>query len=291
VKKLIEGFGIAESPRFHSRWGFLFSDMTGGGVRSFTMAADVTTVIPHRRAIGGVLVHAAGGLVVTGRSVTWRRGSHLADRLDLLERREDEEFFNDAWADEQGRIYVGSLCRADQTGSRPPGRLYRLSLDGSVEVLAEDVLISNGIGGSPDGRAIYHADTGASVIWQYRSDDRDSLHRSEFCDLRDEDGSPDGLAVAADGTVWVAMADGGAVLQIDPQGRPTGVLRVPQALVTATCFGGEDRRTLVITTGTQSDRGDESGSVYVDAVAVPGLAQHEARVRGRRARPGTVEST
>ncbi len=282
LMKQIDGLGVAEAPRFHPRWGFLFSDMTHGGVHTFSHLDDsvtVTTLIPHRRAIGGIAVHAAGGLVVTGRAVTWRHGAGLEGRTDLLTPQPDEEFFNDMWTDRAGQIYVGSLGRLDDTGRRPPGRFYRIALDGTPEVIADDIEVSNGITGSPDGRWVYHADTGAQVIWRYRASGGGLAERTEFCDLRGREGAPDGLSIAADATLWVAMAGAGVILHLDERGRAIGELRVGQPLVTGLCFGGDDLTTFAVTTGVLDDGDEGSGSVYLATAVAPGAPAHESRVR------------
>ena len=58
---------------------------------------------------------------------------------------------------------------------------------------------------------------------------------------------PDGLAVAADGTVWVALAHGGRVAVFSPEGEEVRSIPVPLPMVTSVCFGGPDLRTAFIT--------------------------------------------
>jgi gluconolactonase len=103
-----------------------------------------------------------------------------------------------------------------------------------------------------------------------------------------EPGVPDGLAVAEDGSVWVASAGGGAVRVFDADGSEREPLSVPQPGVTSLCFGGDDLRDLYIVTGTvggpapPAPTGDgpagHTGSVYRVRVEVPGLPVPAARV-------------
>ena len=65
------------------------------------------TLIPHRKAIGGLVAHADGGFVVSGRNVSIK-GSDGATTV-LLEAAPDEQFFNDITADGRGRLFAGSM--------------------------------------------------------------------------------------------------------------------------------------------------------------------------------------
>jgi gluconolactonase len=89
---------------------------------------------------------------------------------------------------------------------------------------------------------------------------------------------PDGLAVAEDGSVWVASAGGGAVRVFDADGEERRPFQVPQPGVTSLCFGGDDLRDLYVVTGTVGGPSDHTGSVYRVRVEVPGLPVPLARV-------------
>ena len=100
--------------------------------------------------------------------------------------------------------------------------------------------------------------------------------RSDF--VRVDDGYPDGIAVDADGHLWVAVFGQGEVRRFAPDGTLVDVVRTPRApQATNLCFAGPDRRTLVITTAredmTDQDVADhpESGRLFSTRVDVPGL--------------------
>ena len=95
---------------------------------------------------------------------------------------------------------------------------------------------------------------------------------------RVEPGVPDGLAVAEDGAVWVAVAGGGAVRVFDASGAERAPIAMPQPGVTSLCFGGDDLRDLYVVTGTVGGPADHTGSVYRKRVEVPGLPVPPARV-------------
>jgi len=190
-----------------------------------------------------------------------------------------------------GRVYVGSLeiNPLGPDSRRRPGRLYRIELDGSATTLAEDVLLSNGLGLSPDGRALYHSDSLRGVVWRYAVDvDGEVTGRAVLLDVGDQ--TPDGLAVAADGSVWVALAHAGAVAVVDPDGRRRADLRCPVPMVTSVCFGGADLTDLYVVTGSDGAPAEVGGGVYRATGIGPGLAVAPARVWSRpRFRVGADE--
>jgi len=275
LTRLARGYSLLEAGRWHPEHGLVFSDMLGaGGVHALPPgAAAPVTLIAHRKGIGGLVAHADGGFVVSGRNVAHKQldGSGAV----LRETGADEQFFNDLTADGRGRLYVGSVPTVHDDVHT--GRLYRLDLDGRAEVLAEDVRVSNGLGVDPADEFLYHVDSPRRTVWRYR---QDSGAREVFVDTGDYAGVPDGLAVAADGSVWVALAGGSVVVGWDAAGRRVAEVAVPAELVTSVCFGGADLRTLYVLTGSNAEHPDpDGGSVFATEAPVPGLPAPVARVR------------
>ena len=274
MRRLVDGFGLLEAARWYDGQGLLFSDMTGGGVYRYDGAVgSPEVVIPHRKGIGGLVAHRSGGLVVAGRNVA-HKGADGTTTV-ILATGPDETFFNDLTADAKGRLLVGSVGvgssphESAREAQRAPGRLYRVDLEGSVTVLADDVLVSNGLGVSPSGDVLYHVDSYRRTVWAFDDDD----NRRVFAELSEYDGIPDGLAVAADGSVFVAMAGGGVVLVWRADGTRIAEFPVPQPLVTSVCFGGPALRRLYVLTGVNGQYPDErGGAVYLHDADGPGLA-------------------
>jgi xylono-1,5-lactonase len=300
LARLASGYGLLEGARWYRDQGLIFSDMTAGGVyrlRTGTgapgaSAADagagsggVETLVPHRKAIGGLVAYAGGGFVVSGRNVCVKAPDGTT--TVLLEAAPDEQFFNDITADGRGRLFAGSVARqdgaAEAAGARPAaGRLYLIGLDGAVTVLADDVLISNGLGTDPGDRLLYHVDSERRTVWRFALDAADIGTSREAYISTSEYGAalPDGLAVAADGSVWVALAGAGLVVGWDAGGTRLAEIEVPHALVTSVCFGGPGLRTLCILTGTdEAHPSPDGGSVFATAAPTTGLPAPVARVR------------
>ena len=280
MDKLATGYTLIEGPVWDPARGLLFSDVHDGGVFCLPRSGAVTPVIEHRRGIGGIALHEKGGLVVGGRNIAYK-GPAAEGTLVLLdsERAGGGAGFNDLTTDEAGRIYVGSLGMSPfEAGAEvKPGSLHVIDLDGSARTLWTGVRLTNGLGFSPDGKRLYHSDSRANIVGVYdvRGDGSVSERRAF---ARVEPGVPDGLAVAEDGSVWVASAGGGAVRVFDADGSERKPIPVPQPGVTSLCFGGDDLRDLYVVTGTVGGPADHTGSVYRMRVDIPGLRRPPARV-------------
>jgi gluconolactonase len=280
MKQMATGYTLIEGPVWRQD-GLLFSDVHEGGVYCLAESGEVEPVVAHRRGIGGIALHGSGGLVVGGRNVAYK-GPAAEGTVVLLDREGagDVIGFNDLTTDAAGRIYVGSLGASPFDAGAPAkdGYLHLIDLDGSSRVVADGVRLTNGLGFSPDGRRLYHSDSRRGLVGVYAVGADGSLGAREVF-ARVEQGAPDGLAVARDGSVWVAVAGGGVVRIYEADGRERAPLGVPLPMVTSLCFGGDELRDLYVVTGSEGAPDDHSGSVYRTTVDVPGLAVAPARIR------------
>ena len=85
-------------------------------------------------------------------------------------------------------------------------------------------------------------------VFDFDAGDGSILGRRQFASIDRLDGTPDGIAVDDEGGVWLALYGGSAVRRYTPDGSLDRVVAVPAENVTACCFGGDDGRTLFITT-------------------------------------------
>ena len=280
MEPLAKGYGLVEGPVWDGE-RLLFSDVLFGGVFALAPDGAVTTVFPHRRGIGGMALHVAGGLVVSGRNIAYKAFDGSAT-VTLLDRDPDHGNvgYNDITTDAAGRVYAGSLGASpvfDDGRAPQAGDLLLIDLDGQARVVGRDVQLTNGLGFSPDGRTLYHADSGRGAVFSHTVREDGALGpKQRFVETAR--GAPDGLAVSADGAVWVALAGGGAVGVYEPDGGLRECIDVPEPMCTSVCFGGGDLRDLYIVTGSEGAGGDRAGGVYRHRAAVPGLAVAPARV-------------
>ena len=125
------GYGLVEGPRTDAANNLYFTDIRGGGVFRRSPDGDITTLIPGRKSVGGLAVHADGGLVVSGKDVShWKDGE-----FRVLLAKEGVSAFNDLQPDPEGRIIAGAIRMnmEDPNAEKVPGECYRIGLDGSVD--------------------------------------------------------------------------------------------------------------------------------------------------------------
>jgi gluconolactonase len=273
MEALASGYGLLEAPTADGEGNVYFSDVLGGGVHRWSPEGELELVLPKRRGIGGMLLHADGGLVVSGRDVVHVKDEETRTLLAL----EGVTGFNDMAADAEGRVYAGALRFMPFGGEEPvPGEVWRIDAEGRAVELFGGIDWANGIGFSPDGRTIYTSDYAHGIVLAHELNDDGASNRRVFA--RSPSGGADGLAVDERGGVWVALGQGGGVGRFAPDGSLDHVLDVPASFVSSVCFGGEDLRDLYVTTADNSDDPDAGGTLFRTRVDVPGLPQPLAAI-------------
>lgn len=281
MRALATGYGLIEGPVWDPQRGLLFSDVLFGGVYALAEDGRVSTVFEHRRGIGGMALHVAGGLVVSGRNISYKPFDGGAT-VTLLDSDPDHGNvgYNDITTDAKGRIYAGSLGASPvfADGRAPQaGNLYLIDLDGSTRMVARDVQLTNGLGFSPDGRTLYHSDSRRSTVFCYAVAADGSLgDKRVFAKV--ENGVPDGLVVSQDGAVWVALAGNGhGVAVFGPDGKRRDFVEIPQPMCTSVCFGGADLKDLYIVSGAEGSGSERGGSVFKHRCNIAGVPVAPAR--------------
>lgn len=158
--------------------------------------------------------------------------------------------FNDGRCDRQGHFRTATMVM-DVAKGDDAGRWYRVG-DGRVTDLGEPGwIIPNGCAFSPDGRAVYGADTHRDrrLVWiaDYDVDTGTASNRRPFATIPEGGGRPDGATVDADGFYWVCCLDAGHLYRYAPDGRLDHLYRLPMLKPTNCGFGGPDRKTLFVT--------------------------------------------
>jgi gluconolactonase len=268
IETLVTGFGLIEGPRVDAHDQLYFSDVVRGGVFCRSPDGAITPVVPKRRGIGGIALHADGGVVVSGRSIVHVREGETRVLFESAE----IPSFNDIFSDADGRVLAGSMRfnPFSNAGPRDPGELYRIDREGQATLLLDDIGMANGIGLSEDGRLLFMNDSSRNEILCCDVDEHGACSdRRVFAhSLR---GTPDGLAVDEAGGVWIAGHGGACVSRFRADGALDRHVDVPAKIVTSLCLGGPDRRDLYIVSADNTDDPERGGSVFRTRVDVPGV--------------------
>jgi sugar lactone lactonase YvrE len=284
---------LGESPVWHPGQGALWwCDIPGKALHRHVLASGEHTQWPLDSEPGCIAPLPDGQWLLAQRDGLWRFDPATAQRQPLAEPPYDtaRERFNDGRADPQGRLWVGTIY---EPRDAPSAALYRWA-KGSLQRMAGDITVSNGLAYSPDGRTMYWSDTFAHRIHAFDFDgEQGSLSRqrvfAEFAkrapgqDLATYGGRPDGAAVDVEGAYWVAMFEGQRLLRLGADGSLLQEVKLPVRCPTMPCFGGPDLKTLFITTARANRPANElagqplAGRVLCLRVDVPGLPAHFAQ--------------
>lgn len=271
-----DGFGLCEAPRVDRDGAVWFSDVTGGGIFRIAPGGDaIDEVVAGRRGVGGLVLHERGGVVATGRDLL---RVHADGRTEVVYAAPDEmgvTGFNDCTVDARGRVLAGALRFRPMAGEPPqPGRVLVVARGWVAVAVEHGVDWPNGIGLSPGGRRAYVADYANARVLVCDVDGDGALADTArpWAEILGG-GSADGLAVDAEGGVWVATGQGGGLVRLDGDtGAVTERIDGVAAFVSSIALGGRDGRDVVVTTA-----GDEhGGAVWRGRAPVPGVSVQAA---------------
>ncbi|MBM3660646.1 MAG: SMP-30/gluconolactonase/LRE family protein [Actinobacteria bacterium] len=142
----------------------------------------------------------------------------------------------------------------------PVGRVHAVDPDGTVRLVADGFVYCNGIALEPGGTLAVIEARGVLRL------DPTSGAREWIIETLGE-ASGDGMAVDADGRLYVCCTSEHAVRVLEPDGTEVDRLQVPgPGLLTNCCFGGPDLRTLFVAEGVP-------GAILAfEGLPTPGLA-------------------
>jgi len=249
-----------------------------GSIESWAMPSEPGSIAPAK----------SGGLVIALRDGIYRArdwGGGLEKLIDALHDTATTRF-NDGKADPTGRFWAGTMYEPRTTAS---AQLFSLN-HGVLEPKVSHATIANGLAWSPDAKTIYWADTPTHTIraWDWNAQ-TNTMNRERIFKqwpgkpqgwqfgMAGYGGRPDGAAVDAEGNYYVAMFEGARICKLSSSGVELASIAVPAQCPTMPCFGGDDLKTLYVTTA-RYNRSDaelqaypDSGCVFSMRMEIPGL--------------------
>ncbi|HYB89675.1 MAG TPA: SMP-30/gluconolactonase/LRE family protein [Candidatus Binataceae bacterium] len=270
---LIDGLHFPEGPRWHDG-RLYFSDMHGDKVIAVGLDGRTSVVceVPHWPSGLGWLPD--GRMLVV--SMTDRKLMRL-DR-DGLKVHADLSALapfhcNDMVVDGKGRAYVGNFG-FDHVAQQAPRAtvLVMVTPDGVARAVAADLFFPNGVVITPDGRTLIIAESFARRLTAFDIEPDGSLaNRRLWADLGGR--IPDGIALDAEGAVWVACPTRSEVVRVRQGGEVAETIKVATDAF-ACMLGGPQRKTLFVLTAATSEpercRVETTGRIEFAQVDVPG---------------------
>jgi sugar lactone lactonase YvrE len=245
------------------------TDVENGDTRTWEMPS----------APGMIALRAGGGLMIALEDGIYGFNAETGD-LNLLspfDEADPQNRFNDGKCDVRGRLWVGTMNKADST--QASGAFYRIDPDLTQTRIAGNFRIPNGLAWSPDNTVMYHTDSRANmtVAYDFEPDTGARSGEREFYPFnREKTGSVDGAAMDSEGGYWAALYGGGKLVRVLPDGTLEQEIPLPVTQPTMPAFGGADMKTLFITTASQRLSEEDlasqplAGGLLALSVDVPG---------------------
>lgn len=261
-----------EGPSFDRDGHLYVVDIPYGRVFRISPGGEFTLVTEYDGEPNGLKIAKDGRIVITD----YRHGLMMLDPRSgkvspLLQRRWSESFkgVNDLVFARNGDIY---FTDQGQTGMHDPtGRVYRLRVDGTLDLLVSNVPSPNGLVLNGSEHILYVAATRGNCIWRVPlMPDGTASKVGIFVQLSGSLGGPDGLAMDQEDNLAIAHAGLGAVWIFSRTGEPLYRVRSCEGLTTTNvAYGGPDNKTLYITES-------ESGTILQARLPVAGrlMASH-----------------
>jgi sugar lactone lactonase YvrE len=244
----------------------------------------VTVLNPERMWTGGVIMNADGKVLSSGEhGIMWNdpdsgRSGWLIDRIDGA----PIGGINEMWPDGAGGLFFGTIDMPAVIAGREaaPASLYRLTADCEVLLAAKDVGFANGLAYDPARRRLYSNAT-FTRTWVFDvADDLTLSNRRSLIEKEDVDG----MALDAEGNVWITGFRSSFITRIAPDGGSLAPIETPAGAITQVRFGGADMRDYVICS-VPADGGDtlKEGGQITQANSV--LYRGRSEVAGARIEP------
>jgi len=153
---------------------------------------------------------------------------------------------SDGIADSLGRIYVGDIGYDFLAGEElaPEGVIVLVGTEGQAAIVAEKLTFPNGMVITPDGKTLIVAETYAHRLIAFDIQEDGKLDNRRIFAEFNEDITPDGICLDADGAIWVATV-GSSVVRVREGGEITHQV-VHEDGSYAVMLGGPDRKNLFI---------------------------------------------
>lgn len=244
-----QGLRFPESPRWH-QGRFWFLDIHGQAVRRVDLQGQLETVVDLPFKPNGFGLQRDGSLVfgdALQRSVYRWHAGQLERFADLSDR--TVFCLSDGLLDAQDHFYIGDIGYNFWNPAQPPVDscvIARVAPDGSAATVAQGLFFPNGMALSAEGRLLIVAECMGHRLTAFDvAPDGGLSGRRVYAELPAAV-HPDGIALDAEGAVWLANPEGEfAVLRV----REGGEILERVALDTqayAVALGGPERRHLLI---------------------------------------------
>jgi gluconolactonase len=240
---------VLEGPSFDKDGNLWVTDIPWGRLFKITPKGEVSVGAEYDGEPNGLKFHKDGrGFITCHKNGLMVLDPKTGKVEPFMERSWLERFkaVNDLVFAKNGDMY---FTDQGQTGLQDPtGRLYRLRVDGKLELLLSNVPSPNGLVLNKAENALFLAVTRANQIWKVTMLPDGTIMKVGAWVQMSGGSGPDGLAIDEDDNIAACHVGFGAVWLFSALGEPMLRINSPTGILTTNCaYGGPDNRTLFIT--------------------------------------------
>ncbi len=117
------------------------------------------------------------------------------------------------------------------------------------------MVLTNGIGWSPDDKIMYYNDTRKHLMYAYDFDaGSGNISNRKIFIQYSQDIDPDGLTVDSEGYIWCVLCRAYKIVRYAPSGKIDREILMPTIFTLSCIFGGKTLDELYVTTGWNVDK-------------------------------------
>jgi gluconolactonase len=249
LEKLSDGYQFTEGPSADSKGNVFFTDQPNDRIMKWNTSGEVDLFMqPAGR---------SNGLAIDQDDNIWACADEKNEIWKITPEKKVEVISstlngkrmngpNDLWIDKKGGVYFTDpfYRRSWWDHKEMPQQIqgvYYLSPDHkTITMVADNLIMPNGIVGTPDGKKLFVADSKGNKTWSFNIGNDGILSgKTLFCEL-----GSDGMTIDSKGNIYLT---GKGVTVFDKSGKMVGNIEVPENWTSNVCFGEQDLKSLFIT--------------------------------------------
>jgi sugar lactone lactonase YvrE len=215
----------------------------------------------------------ASFLIAAGAFIGVFDGSSIVSRSESL--LPQGKRFNDGCVDGLGRLVIGSM---NLSGDTKDNALLVVGPGARLTVLDDDLCLSNGVAFDSETRQLYSVDSGSGMVFVRDLHERSGGYSRRRAFFRFDNGAvPDGICLASNGNLVVALWGSSLISIIDRSGAEIDRVATPNIFNTSVALSS-DSRTLYLAAATSDREGNKGnrsqpGAVWESSVDLVGGIQ------------------
>jgi sugar lactone lactonase YvrE len=270
---------VGEGPTWDDRRNCLWwTDINSRVLHKLSWPGRTVETYPMPRRVGSLGLCDSGRLILAFEDgvVLHEPGTDVFAHVAAIEADIVMNRLNDGKVGPDGAFWVGSMD--ERVPRQPSGALYRVTMRGAERQFG-DLIVSNGLAWTQDGRTMVHTDSTKARIdaFDFNPASGALANRRTVATVADSQGRPDGGAFDRDGFYWSAGVSAGRLNRWSLTSGLERSFETPCPHPTMPCFAGPDLRMVFLTSLRSMGHTDlakypQSGGLYLTDLSVAGVA-------------------